>query len=121
MSIAGPAAASPCADNKGCALAKDCTSLVCLATTHICQAPTCTRRREERQRADGRLWRDLYQEVRVSRHVCQPERLRERHLHEHALRTRRRNRNSLANDRLGRLCLAELSRPTRPGWALMAA
>ena len=38
----GSSCSKPCADNKGCALAKDCTSQVCLLTTHICQAPTCS-------------------------------------------------------------------------------
>lgn len=38
----GSSCSKPCADGKGCALPKDCTSQVCLTTTHICQAPTCT-------------------------------------------------------------------------------
>ncbi|MEP7052830.1 MAG: discoidin domain-containing protein [Pseudomonadota bacterium] len=38
----GSTCSKPCADTKGCALPKDCTSQICSATTHTCQAPTCT-------------------------------------------------------------------------------
>ncbi len=38
----GSSCSKPCANGLGCAHANDCTSQVCLASTHLCQAPTCT-------------------------------------------------------------------------------
>lgn len=37
----GSSCSKPCANGKGCVHGNDCTSQVCLATTHICQVPTC--------------------------------------------------------------------------------
>ena len=38
----GSSCSKPCANGLGCVHGNDCTSQVCLATTHLCQAPSCT-------------------------------------------------------------------------------